>query len=381
MQPAWHHVSFRWCLLALFILCSAAPGCRTTAGIYVWSPPTTLRPISAERVAIAPLLGPPQLAIEIEDQLLAQRPVQCRDVAVLSPAELQAASPVRLASTTPLQHDALAIAAAARAGAEVVLQGEVIWADLPAPPPSGQSGAPRSSMAAQVRRWIPSSVASPLPRGRATVAWRLERVEDRRLLAAQVVSYDVRRAVQEYPDLVARRDAPQELLAAAMARESWKMLGPWVRREQVRLAQLPWMPGAGRVWLGNRAAQRGDWPTAEHYWQSALDWFPWNPAARHNLALAQVAREDIEGAQATLDTIPLWLSPGLPRDTKYWVENKRETYRSIFASDTATPAVALPDQGAPAEDSGPPLPSPDEVTPIELTDPPWWPHFKPESPT
>ncbi len=352
----------------------------------MWAPPTTAQRIAPNRVAIAPLRGDPRLAARIEDALLRQRPVQCSHVAVLTPAELQAASPVRLASAAPLQHDALSIAAAARAGADVVMQGEVVWADLPDSSDSGSLEneavrASSASIAQRGRRWLGSSSRSGLSSVRAAVAWRLENVQDRRLLATQVVAYDVPRALEQYPDLMAYREAPSAVLAAAMARESWKMLGPWVRREKVRLAAPHWMPGGGRVWMGNRAARRGDWPTAERYWKSALDWFPWNAAAKHNLALAQVAREDWEGAQQTLDEIPAWLAFGLPRDTKYWVENKRRTYLQLAAPDTAASPLSPADQRVPASSLSDPLPSPEEVTPVDLTDPPWWPHFKPESPT
>ena len=87
-------------------------GCRTVAPIFVWRPPQ-IETQPGARLALAPIVAYPELAMAIEAAMLVQRPAARADLAVLTAEQLLEAA-VRLASTLPLANDLAALHASPR---------------------------------------------------------------------------------------------------------------------------------------------------------------------------------------------------------------------------------------------------------------------------
>ncbi|GIW99000.1 MAG: hypothetical protein KatS3mg111_2333 [Pirellulaceae bacterium] len=315
-------------------------GCRARVGMYVLHPPRFPH-AAAQRLAIAPIGGASPLVPQVEEQLLHQRPWQRADAIVLTADRLTEAAPVRLASTSALQHDAMIVAAARRLQADAILDGEILVDTFTHP--ESEVDAPTSS----VPRWPISRWGRPgdgKNAGKITIAWRWIDPQTGKTFDTYVLSIDDHQILAEYPDLVAV-EVPEQRMAIAIARESWKLVGPWVGRETVQLATFPVLPGHRWVLAGNRAASRGDWPRARQYWEKALKLFPGNAAAHHNLALAQVAAERFDLAVEHLDRIGWWNHWGLPRETKFWIQKKHMDYQRICRG---TPVGTNPAESAAA---------------------------------
>ncbi len=347
----------RW-LLPLWLMVCGAPGCRLTAPIHSWQPAQVTSPPGA-RIALTPIAGNRELARRIEESLLAQRPVARADLAMITAEQLAQSSPIRLVSTASLTSDLTAIHAARAAGADILLQGEILAADveLAEEPPADQS-TNMNELFFQ-RREEPELTGASL-----LLSWRVIDVETAQTLGAQSFTLRSQDAAKQYPDLAIATDDETAMLISASARETWKSLSPYVVKERVRLA-VPWLQlGAWRVRRGVAAARRGQWELAEGYWSRAADLFPFSAAAHHNLAVAMAAREDFSGAKRQLQRATGPLAFGLPTETLFWLEQHHRRYQAAHGLGKPSEGWAFPD---PSE-----LRPVQSVDPINLDDLPWW---------
>lgn len=310
--------NLRWLPSArTFTLCvgfSFLFGCRSTVPIYVWQPARFTCPHGA-RIAIGSVGGNNSISTQLEKALMMQRPTARGDLALITSTQLAEISPVRLASAAELSNDAIAIESARRAEADFLLQGEVLKADL--------NGSKQSSEVASAIYETASDFGE-----RLLTSWRLIDVHSSRTVASAAITIDSARADSDYPDLLATVPNPTSRLISASARDAWRELAPSVQRDQVEL-MIPWLQlGAIPTRAGIVDAHKGRWDLAEQKWRIAVRRNPFNIAARHNLAIAQIAREDFSTARDMLASVPWPLSTRLPADTRFWMDQKLRQYHA-----------------------------------------------------
>lgn len=342
-------------LLLLAVLAVANTGCRRLAPIHVWQAGQFAPPPSA-KLAIGPVAGSPSIASRLEQELFAQRPAARSDLAMFTSEQLHLRSPVKLASTAALSHDALAVKAAKGVGADVLLQGEVLAAELI----DDAKQEPRGQIDYNNLYFAQPEEA---PDEHLLVSWRLIDVDTSQVIGSHVVNLRSSAAKEQYPELFSL--AGDQALEAAVARETWKALAPTVGEDNVRLANSTLMPGSIGVRLGNRYARRGDWATAERHWQRVTDWFPLNASAQHNLALALAAKEDFQAAKQQLQNARGPLAFRLPNETLFWLDVTHKNY--VEAHQLPPPeegwAIARPEQ---------PITPVGSAGPVDIDDLPWW---------
>jgi hypothetical protein len=338
--------------------------------------PSRLNVPLAARVAVAPIVARGQLPIDLENALVAQHPTTQPNLQVVTAAELAGASPVRLVSTAPLTSDLTAIHAARQVRADLLLIGEVIQADLDdaavtidnLPP---ELNAYRSGAAYNI---APQSAQRPQ---RVAVAWRVFDVESGRVVGGQTLAIDRFEADREFPDLQLIFPTPRERVLAASARQTWQAITPYLEKEQAELS-LPWLqPGASQVRRGNGYARIGRWDMAEAEWSAVTARYPFSNAAKHNLALAQAAREDFSGAKQTLGTLGPLRSRELQSKTLVWLDQRHRLHQAALGLPTPPEGWAFPEPLPMAANPVPAstAPGPDELplwTAIPFTKPPGW---------
>lgn len=334
-------------------------GCRATVPVHVWTPSQVAAPLGA-KVALAPLAGNPDLARQIEMEMLHQRPIAKADVALFTAEQLAERFPVRLASTAALTSDLTAIKAAQAVGADLLLQGEILSAKLqPAEEQSGETKPVNMNQLFFLRRQ-----AKELKDESLLLSWRILDVDSGRTLGTQVFTLHTRQALKQYPDLAATHENDTDALIAASARETWKSLAPVVSKESVRLS-VPWFqPGAWGVRRGVKAAKTGQWQLAEARWQRVANIFPFNASAHHNLAVASAAREDFALAKQQLLKARGVFAWRLPGETLFWLDQNHRNYQLAHGLPKPIEGWSFPEPAnAPVLESAPP---------IDLEDLPWW---------
>jgi hypothetical protein len=335
-------------------------GCARTAPIHLWHPGEVKVPLHA-KLALAPLAGDRELAEQIEQQLLAQRPVARTDIAVITPEHLAQAAPVRLASTAALSSDLVALGAARAADVDVLLVGEVLRSQIDLSPE--EEDAPPADVNMNQLFFL-NRKKGEAKNESVLISWRVLDVESAHTIAAHSFTLDTRQASKLYPDLAAIEQDETQLLIAATARETWKSVTPFVTQERVRLA-VPWLtPGSFGVWRGVSAARKGDWPLAEQRWSRVSKYFWFNAASRHNLALAKAAQEDFPGAKQELEKAKGLFGYRLPSNTLYWLDQRHRDYNQAHG-------LGVPLEGWSFAD--PSIHEPVDVAePVEVADLPWW---------
>jgi hypothetical protein len=331
----------RFGTIAAFVLLIAwLAGCRTTAPIHVWHQSQHTCP-QGVKIAISTLTGDPQLVASLEGAMLAQRPQARPDFAIISSRQMAERSPVQLASTANIESDLTALQAAKRMKANLLLEGEIMSAKLNDP----AKVEPRSE--------------APKPREYLLISWRLIEVDSSSQLATHIVSIDNHQADERYPDLIRFDPNPTSRLLAAGARDSWKVVAPSVEVEGVEL-MVPWLQlGAIRTRAGIVDAKRGRWDLAEQRWIN-----PFNVSARHNLAIAQAAKEDFSAAKQQLRKTRWPLSTRLPPESFFWLDQKHRQFVAAHGLENPIEGWMFPD------------PQPDQqglhVRPVEIESLPWW---------
>ncbi len=339
------------------VLACTTIGCRRSVPIHVWHPPqTTLVP--AARVALAPIAGSPELARRIEQALLVQRPQVRNDLAILTPEQLTESSAVRLASTAALTSDILSIQAARAAGADVVLQGEILNADVNLEP---------TSETPKVTNWNLAFFRKQDDQAKhekILMSWRVIDVASARTIGTASFNLETQAAIKQYPDLDFVEHDQTQLLISASARESWKTVAPFVTKDQVRLA-VPWLqPGAFTVRRGVAAARKGNWELAQQRWERTTKYFWFNAAAHHNLALAHAAREDFPAAKDQLRKATGPFSIRLPSETLVWLDQQHRYHNQALGLGIPTEGWAFPE----------PVPNQqvESVPTVDVATLPWW---------
>ena len=210
----------------------------------------------------------------------------------------------------------------------------------------------------------PVTEDSPPPNEQLLISWRVIDVETSKSVTNQVVSIDTRRADNDYPDMLLTHPDPTDRLIVASARDSWKGLAPSVAKDEIEL-MIPWLQiGAMQVRDGIVDAHNGRWDLAEQKFATALRWNPLNVAAHHNLAIAQVAREDFPAAKEQLSKVSWPLSTRLPAESRFWLDQRDRQFQAAHGLGKPTQGWLFPD---PIESGV--LPPVDSKSVEEL---PWW---------
>lgn len=341
------HPTNTWAALSrALVLCLALScvSCRAFAPIHVWRPAQIEIPEQAH-IALAPIAGGGEIARNLEQAMLAQRPLAKSDVALFTPEQLASRSPVRLASTAALSSDLAAIQAARAVNADIVLHGEVLSLKLN---PDADQSAEEPAASQNMNEVFFSRLGKPKNLGpeeeeNLILSWRVVDAKSSRTLGSHICSLSTQQATKDYPDLaVTFSQNPRQLLLAAAARESWKSIAPVVVKEEVRLAVPYFQPGAWQVRRGVSAAKKGNWILAESRWKQVVERFGFQAAAHHNLAVAYAAKEDFRAAKQQLQEATGPLSLRLPGETLFWLDKNHREYHSAHGIPTPIEGWAFP---------------------------------------
>ncbi len=275
--------------------CLLLIGCRNAAPIHVWQPPILASTVG-KQVVISAVAGPREVSEPLKEQLLASTPKDAGRAVTLIDAESMAASnEIRLVSATDNEPSELALASESRhAGADFLLRGEVLGVDQP-----------------------------------LRVSWRLLSLADDGEVAGMPIVVDLDSSLQRYPDLGLIID-PQRVTVAAAARDTFRLITPWIDRRSVRLSQSFLLPGSRDVRRGNFAARAGRWAEAQAIWQSVWDRNPTQVAALHNLALASAAEQDFSRAKELARRAVRLCPTPLYKNTLVWIELMQRDYHESF---------------------------------------------------
>lgn len=309
-------------------------GCHMNAPMHVWKTPR-LSAGSAVSVAVAPVGGPDEVAEKLDKSLIATRPQTMPHLAVLYPDQLEKMSGIQLVSYDGQPSEMAAYGAAKRAGAQVILSGEVLHHDL------GPRKVPD-------KRRLFSFLQRKQPDESMSVRWTVLDARTGSRIGQHTIDMDHKRAQLDYPDLAYQGSGESKVIAAS-ARRSWEMVVPTTTATQATL-DLPWMmPGSARVRKGNAYARLGQWEQAEREWQEVADLHPWNRAAWHNLSLAAVAKEDFQLARNRLEHTQLsWLPGDETAETSAWIHTVQRDYQACFEPNSSSfpppaPMLAKPE--------------------------------------
>jgi hypothetical protein len=351
IRPSYLLNAFRYLPAALRVGCCALSlliGCRSKVPIYVWQPAQFTCPVGS-RLAIGPVSGNSEVAWQIEHALMMQRPASRGDLQLITAKQLAEVAPVRLASVGSLTNDAAALEAARRAEADFLLQGEVLSARL---------------VAGEAVQKADYQVAASGGSEQMLTSWRLVDVRTSKTVATQAVTMSTERAELEYPDLLST-PSPRTRLVTASAREAWRGLAPSVEKDEVQL-MVPWFQvGAIPTRAGIVDAHQGRWDLAEQRWKLAVRRNPLNIAARHNLAIAQVAREDFSSARERLAEVRWPLSTRLPPESRFWIDQRQRRYQAAHGLGEPAEGWLLPSATAEPGQAPP-------ASAISIQELPWW---------
>jgi hypothetical protein len=340
---------FPFCALAGGVLFSAL-GCSMTAPIYVWQPPLN-QPRPIQSIALAPIHGPQELAAKLDKAMIESQPKTGNAVTLLHPKMLEEMTSIQLASFDGRPSDIAGLSAARRAGADVLIQGQIVRAQLkPQAPKRGRFD------------------LSKRPSEQLVVSWTITDVPTGERLKSDTLTIDREQSEALYPDVASIEGEPVDRVIVAASRQSWKVFSPMANRTDAALA-LPWIwAGSSRTREGNGYARQGRWDLAEQRWQDVSAKHPTNKAAWNNLAVAAVAHEDFELARSRIrhaKSIAPW---SRARKTESWIDEQQHNYHR---------ALGLPDRegGWLMPDPPPPSMSDELPPPVEaqdLDDLPWW---------
>lgn len=276
-------------------------GCRMAVPIHVWQPPN-LQSTVGRSVAVSEIIGPEQMAQQIEEKLLHTVPRDLgRGTQLVDFNSLQSRSPIQLVSGTNSEPNDVALASVARNEAiDYVLRGEIM---------EDRSVANRGD--------------------RLAISWRLTELAGNQSALGCPVVVDAESAIDHYPDLALLSD-PDAILAAAATRDTFRLITPWVDRQRVKLSIPYLLPGSEEVRRGNAAALASRWSAAEEIWSDVMQNHPAQVAAVHNLSVAAVAAQDFSRAKQLARKAVLLQPTRLHKQTLVWVEMKQREYHEAF---------------------------------------------------
>lgn len=307
--------SIRFLLIAT--ICIGIGGCRSAAPIHVWNPPRLASAVNA-KVAIAPIRGQDAIAQPLGAAMLRLQPRDAGRAAIAIDARrLQSNDSIRLVTAVEGETSDIALMTLARRNdIDFVLVGEVIE--------TGDRRRRSQSPSPEHNDWVLSSVentatdASSDDTGLIRVSWSL---------------VDVRRGVplSGLPVVTPGNPRqPDEQAIELAAEKAWELLVPHLVRDKTELAHPRLALGASDIRKGNAAAAAGDWQAAEQHWQAVLSRHRRSHAAKHNLAVAAVARQDYAAARMLIAEALAWRALPLYRDTAVWIEQSQRDYHAAF---------------------------------------------------
>jgi hypothetical protein len=303
-------MQFKRCFPWLALIFVALGGCKMTATMYTWQPAQS-HSGTVSTIAIAPIAGNPETAARFEQALANNRPAVAHGVHVVSSQHLQTTTEIQLVSYDGSTSDVVALDAARRAGSDLLLQGRIEREVFEIPPTTNKRRKKRE------------------PSEEFAVHWRLIDVPSGQTLDQRMLMVNRLDIEKTYPDLQSSGSGSDRVIVG-MARHSWDMVAPYLKKQQTMLA-LPWLtPGASTIRSGNGHARKGRWDLAERAWQDAVDRHPRSKAAWHNLALSAAAREDWDLAERRLKHAESWIPLAPVESTRIWLEQQRRAYHSAY---------------------------------------------------
>ncbi len=269
--------------------------------MHVWQPPR-LESTVGKQVVLSSVTGPEEVTGPLKQLLLASAPSdRGRATSLIAAEAVPKLETIRLVSAFDDEPNDVVLASMSReSGADFLWRGEVIGHDQPS-----------------------------LPSSTLRLSWRLLSLNDGGKVAGMPIVVDHEKVLDRYPDLAFVQPAEQQLLTGA-ARDSLRLIAPWLDRQTTRLSRPYLMPGSREVRRGNRSAQAGRWGEAEAIWESVWQRYPTQIAALHNLALAAAAGQDFSRARK-LARRAVRLSPtALHQNTMVWIELMQRDYHDAF---------------------------------------------------
>jgi len=314
MERSRSHVRSIICCL---VLCLLAGGCRSAAPIHVWSPPKLASAVGG-KVAIAPIRGDAALAQSLGEAMLRNQPRDAgRSVVAIDARRLQSDEKIRLVSAVEGETSDIALVTLARRNEiDFVLIGEVL------------KSSDRRSRATS----LPTEITENLNRSVENAATDSS-ADESGLIRVSWSLMDVRRGVplSGLPVVTpGNPHNPDDQAIDLAATSAWELIAPHVIRDHAELIAPRLVLGAGDIRKGNVAAAAGDWKTAEEIWLAVLRQYPRNHAAKHNLAVAAIARQDYSAARRYIAEALASRSSPLYRSTSVWIEQSQRDYHTAF---------------------------------------------------
>ncbi len=290
--------------VAISIAVAGVIGCRMSVPIHTWQP-AELESTVGKRVVLADVVGPTEIASDLQERLLADAPREVgRQTSLLLSSDLKNEREIQLTSGTESEMSDIALGSVARReGYDYVLRGEVV-----------KNG---------------GLYRSPSDLGRLSVSWRLFALGDQRSAGGAPVVVSRQSAIERYPDLGLLADDDQ-ILSKALVRDTYRLITPSVTRDRVRLGIPYLLPGSQDVRRGNVAAARGLWGQAKEIWSEVADSHPSQVAALHNLALAAAAEQDFSRAKELARQAIRKRPTKLHKETLVWIERRQRDYHKAF---------------------------------------------------
>ncbi len=341
-----------WYVLA----CCVLTGCSKTASMHVWKS-STLVGSKPARVALAPIVGDPEVAQRLEQAMLGNRTKATESIAMIDAKSLESISAVQLSSYAVDRSDIGSLSAARRADTQVLVEASIIRSDLTERQKVGRREPPPESMA---------------------VHWKLVDVATGTKIGENTILMDRKLAEKRFPDLEYTGGTGGDRVVTAIARESWGLLSPHFEKEEVQLANAWLTPGASSIRQGNTYAKQGRWDLAEQEWQTAVSLHPKSKAGWHNLSLAAAAREDFSLAKSRMKHAESWTHIVATEPSSVWIEQQQREYHSAFQLPPPKEGWTFPEPPKPVDASQIQSTAPKDIdampwwTAIPFTKPPGW---------
>lgn len=294
-------------LIRLGLLCAGLVvlvGCRMGVPIHTWKPPK-LESTVGKQVIVADVVGPTELAEDLQQRLIDDAPgdIGC-ETKLIGAQSLEDKSQIKLAAASDGETSDVVLASVARdEGYQYVLRGELLK---------------------DRRLTKPTDELQKL-----TLSWRLFDLGDQRHCGGAPVVVDTKSALQRYPDLTLLSD-DDEILKAAAVRETYGLITPSIHKDRVQLAIPYLLPGSKKVRRGNIAAIKGQWQEAQAIWRQAFQKHPAQVAAIHNLAIAAAAAQDFSQAKELARKAIRKQPTPLHKETLVWIELRQREYHRAF---------------------------------------------------
>jgi tetratricopeptide (TPR) repeat protein len=290
--------------VAISFTIAGAIGCRMSVPIHTWKP-AELESTVGKRVVLADVVGPAEIAADLQQRMLAAVPREPgRQTSLLLTSNLHNEREIQLTAGSDAETSDIALASVARReGYDYVLRGEVVNSTRP--------------------------YFTENQPDRLSVSWRLFALGDQRSAGGAPVVVDKETAIERYPDLGLLVDEDQ-ILNTALVRDTYRLITPSVTRDQARLGNPYLLPGSQDVRRGNLAAARGMWHQAQEIWSEVAESHPSQVAAIHNLALAAAAEQDFSRARELARQAIRKQPTRLHKETLVWIETRQRDYHQAF---------------------------------------------------